>query len=146
MRFSTEEALSRGWISEAEARKIKAKERQFEALIGEKKKHKYNAQSIEIDGHKFPSLKEGNRYCELKLMLRAGEIQDLALQPRFTLEQGRRLGNGKWLRKREYIGDFGYWERDKHIVEDTKGYRTREYIHKIKEAQDKYPEIEFREI
>ena len=147
MRFTVEEALARGWISPQVAREIKAKEKQFEALTGADKKHKYNAQTVEIEGHIFPSQKEANYYCDLKLLLRAGEITKIELQPRFTLEEGRRLKNGKWLRKREYVADFRITYRNGHEqVIDTKGYRTRVYKRKIKEFKDKYPDIDFKEV
>ena len=46
---------------------------------------KLNNQAVVIDGIKFQSQKEGNRYCELKLLQRAGEISDLELQKRYEL-------------------------------------------------------------
>jgi hypothetical protein len=142
VRFTADEALAYGWITEAEAKEIKAGEKKFYPRA-----HKYNAQTVEIDGHKFQSRKEANYYCELKLRLRAGEITKIELQPRYTLEEGRRLKNGKWLRKREYVADFRITMPDgSQQVVDTKGYRTREYKRKIQEFMDKYPEIDFREV
>lgn len=47
------------------------------------KTHKYSAKSMEVDGHKFPSKREARRYQELVLLAKAGEIDDLELQPRF---------------------------------------------------------------
>ena len=49
--------------------------------------NKYYNQKITIDGHEFPSKKEGNRYLELKLLQKAGEISNLELQPRFLLQE-----------------------------------------------------------
>lgn len=136
MRITPEEALARGWISLAEAKAMGL--------------HKYHAQAVEIDGHKFPSQHEADRYCELKLLERAGAITNLRMQVRYTLEEGHRLKNGRRLRKREYVSDFEYDEGNRHIIEDAKGMRTREYRRKIKEFFDLYvtgrEKIEFREV
>lgn len=47
--------------------------------------NKYNAKKVEIDGITFDSKKEAARYCDLKLMQRAGEIRDLQLQVEYEL-------------------------------------------------------------
>jgi len=147
MNFTIEEALSRGWITQAEAKEMRAKEKKVDALADNSRSHKFNAQAVEIDGHKFPSLKEANYYCELKLRLRAGDITKIELQPRYTLEAGRRLKNGKWLRKREYVADFRITFPDgRQQVIDTKGFRTPTYQRKIREFLDMYPNIDFLEI
>jgi len=149
MRVSADEALALGWITPTVAREMKAKERQYEAL-SEPKKHKYNAQKVKIDGIIFASRHEANRYCELMILLRAGIIINLKMQVRYILEEGRRLKNGKKLRAREYVSDFEYDEADLHIIEDAKGYQTREYKRKIKEFIDLYVKgkqgIDFREV
>lgn len=84
--------------------------------------HKYHAEKTEVDGIKFDSKKEAQRYKELKLLERAGEIHDLQLQVPYTLipksEHGRAV---------KYIADFVYFENGKRVVEDTKGFRTKEY-------------------
>ena len=69
--------------------------------------NKYKNKKITIDGHEFPSKKEGNRYLELKLLQRAGEIRNLELQPRFLLQESFKK-NGKTYRKIEYVADFAY--------------------------------------
>ena len=136
MRITPEEALARDWITLAEAKAMGL--------------HKYHAQPVEIDGHKFPSQHEADRYCELKLLLRAGEITNLKMQVRYILEEGHRLKNGKRLRKREYVSDFEYDEGGLHIIEDAKGFKNRVYTRKIKEFLDLYVTgkkgIEFREV
>ena len=42
--------------------------------------NKYNAKKTELDGIVFDSRKEAGRYAELKLLERAGHIEDLTLQ------------------------------------------------------------------
>lgn len=93
--------------------------------------HKYNAQSITIDGIKFASKREGARYSDLKLLQRAGEISDLELQPEFPLiindkpVKIRSTGfpNG---RRCKYSADFRYIDTrtGRSVVEDTKGMDT----------------------
>ena len=101
------------------------------------KKSKYKNEPIEIDGHKFPSHKEANRYCELKLLQEAGKIFNLRLQVKFELIpnqyellNGRR---GKLLeRKTDYVADFVYMEDGKLVVEDVKSKATKTQVYIIK--------------
>ena len=108
---------------------------------------KYNARKTIIDGIKFDSKKEARRYKELKLLEKAGEIKDLQLQPRFTLQEKFKY-QGKTERKIEYIADFQYEDirTGQMIVEDTKGYRTDVYKLKrklfLKRYSEKYKFIE----
>ena len=108
---------------------------------------KYNAHKTEIDGIEFPSKHEANRYCELKLLERAGEISDLRLQVDFELipnqyatekrygKNGRELKDKEVLLERKvvYRADFVYTDKDgNQVVEDTKGFKTKEYLIKRK--------------
>lgn len=88
---------------------------------------KYNAKPTIVDGVRFASRKEAARYRELCLMQRAGEIEDLELQPKFPLVvSGINVGT--------YIADFRYLDRTtgERIVEDVKGVRTSVYKIKAK--------------
>ena len=58
----------------------------------------------------FDSIRESQRYKELKLLERAGEISNLKLQPKFLLQDSFKK-NGKTYRKIEYIADFSYCQR-----------------------------------
>ena len=107
---------------------------------------KYHNKKTEIDGIRFDSKKEAERYCELKLLLKAGAIKHLKLQPRFLL-QPMFYCDGNWNRKLEYIADFQYEEGSKTVVEDVKGLKTDVYKIKKKLFLYKYgDQIEFREI
>lgn len=89
--------------------------------------NKYGNKKVTVDGIEFDSKKEANRYLQLKLLERAGEIQDLQLQVKFELipkQKGERACN--------YIADFVYTQNGETIVEDTKGFKTPEYIIKRK--------------
>ena len=121
---------------------------------------KYNAHKTEIDGIEFPSKHEANRYCELKLLERAGEISDLRLQVDFELLPNqytweKRYGkNGKPLKDKQillerkvvYRADFVYTDKDgSQVVEDTKGFKTKEYLIKRKLLLFRYG-IRIREV
>ena len=104
---------------------------------------KYKAKKTEVDGIQFDSQKEARRYTQLKLLERAGEISDLRRQVKFVLipaqrepdTVGKRGGRikGKLIeREVAYIADFVYIENGELIVEDAKGFRTKEYIVKRK--------------
>lgn len=106
---------------------------------------KYLSKKITIDGHEFPSKKEGNRYVELKRKQELGEIFDLELQPPFLLQEGFKR-DGKKYRPITYIADFRYVEDGKVIVEDVKGFKTKEYMLKKKLLLYKHEGFEFREV
>ncbi len=95
-----------------------------------------------VDGYKFDSRHEADRYGELKLLLLSGEIETLRIHPRYTIKIGgvpvlmRSKGypNGRLLK---YVADFSYVDPrlDEIIIEDVKmqsGYRTE--VYKIKRA------------
>lgn len=122
------------------------------------KKPKFNNKKIEIDGVLFDSIKEGNRYCELKLLERAGEIKDLKIQVPFELVPalcepntiGKRGGikKGKTIENSvTYKADFVYYDNRKKqtIVEDSKGFRTKDYIIKRKLFKQIFKEYIFIE-
>lgn len=90
-----------------------------------KKRSKYGNTRKEVDGIVFDSIKEANRYRELKLLLKAGAIGLLELQVPFELNQGG-------THSLKYIADFVYLDAltGQKIVEDAKGHRTREYLKK----------------
>lgn len=109
---------------------------------------KYRAKKAVVDGIKFDSKREADRYCELKLLEKAKEIRDLELQPRFLLQDKFKDKTGKTYRKIEYVADFMYVDKnDKKIVEDVKGVMTDVYKIKKKIFLKKYDEqYDFREI
>ena len=96
--------------------------------------NKYRNEKITADGITFDSKKEYYRYCELKLMERAGQIADIRRQVKFELipkQDGERPVN--------YIADFVYKDGSgETVVEDTKGIRTPEYIIKRKLMMYRY--------
>lgn len=88
----------------------------------------------------FDSKREAERYDQLSLMQKAGQIRNLKLQPEFTLQDGFvDAQTGERVKPIVYKADFAYeanaggatrWQRN---IEDVKGVRTKEYLLK---AQD----------
>ena len=111
------------------------------------KPSKYKAQKTTVDGIVFDSKKEARRYHELKLMEKAGEIQNLALQRPFELTVNY---NPEWPEDADvigtYVADFSYFDVNagKLIVEDVKGFRTPLYRWKKKHFEAQYG-IQIRE-
>lgn len=81
----------------------------------------HNAKTI-VDGIKFDSKVEAERYAQLKILERAGVIRDLELQPEYELIPSFKK-NGKTWRRAVYKADFRYilCEDDRMIIEDVKG-------------------------
>jgi len=109
-----------------------------------RKKHggnKYKNIKVLYDGILFASIKEADRYAELKILLKQGLITDLKLQPRYN------IGMKTKKRDRFYVADFEYYDtvKQKTIVEDTKGYVTDAYKLKKGRFLELYPEYEFFE-
>ena len=109
--------------------------------------NKYGNKKVKVNGHTFDSQKEASRYKELKLMERAGVIKDLVLQPKFELIPTIRTER-ETLYKVSYYADFRYTDTKTGgvVVEDVKGYKTKEYILKKKMLLHKYQGIDFREV
>ena len=128
----------------------KLTEKQARQLLGDKypgppKRHKYNARKTTIDGITFDSQREANYYAELKLLLKAGAITRIELQPEFVLQSGFKY-QGKKYQPIIYRADFKITYPDGHEeIIDVKGHKTKEYQIKKKLLLNRYPEIIFRE-
>ena len=104
---------------------------------------KYHSKKTAIDGITFDSRKEAERYSELKLLERCGAISNLELQKVYELipaqyelyerygKNGNRLKDGKKCIEKScvYKADFVYIDNEtgQQVVEDVKGFRTKEY-------------------
>lgn len=104
--------------------------------------HKYHNQPDVRADIRFGSKKEARRYDELMLLLRAGEIRDLRLQPQFTLQEAYTTPEGVHIWAIRYYADFSYerattpdvtgevhWIK---VVEDVKSRPTRTKVYAIK--------------
>lgn len=108
-------------------------------------KNKYHSKKVEVDGIVFDSRKEAKRWLELSLFEKAGVISDLQRQVKFILIPAQRepdtvgarggIKKGKVIEKEcAYIADFVYKDLtlNETVVEDTKGFKTKDYIIKRK--------------
>lgn len=89
---------------------------------------KYGNRHVVRDGLEFDSIAEADRYGELCLLQRAGEISKLETQPSYTLTV-----RGMLICR--YVADFRYWQNGRLVVEDVKGVKTPEYRLKCKLMQ-----------
>ena len=109
---------------------------------------KYKNKKMSVNGLSFDSIKEGKRYMHLLEKQHNGEISSLQTQVKYVLihsqyefyerygKKGQRLKDGRRLVEREccYIADFVYIDNKtgKTVVEDTKGFKTKDYAIKRK--------------
>lgn len=105
---------------------------------------KYGNAKTEIDGRTFDSRREASRYIDLAAMQKAGEISNLQMQVKYVLIPAQRepdtigpkggIKKGKVIEKEcSYIADFVYTDKNgQTVVEDTKGFRPKEYLIKRK--------------
>jgi hypothetical protein len=96
-----------------------------------KKPSKYR--STKTDG--YDSRREARRAQELRLWLKAGFISDLREQVKYRLIPAQYVDgfNGKPIcarRECSYVADFVYIKDGIEVVEDCKGFKTKEYKHK----------------
>ena len=121
-------------------------EKEAQRLLGIKvpKQNKYNAQKTKAFGIEFDSMFEANRYGELLMLQKAGEITELKVQVPFVLIPEKRepamvgkrggLHKGKLIERGiTYVADFVY--KDKHgnkVVEDTKSKATKTQAYRLK--------------
>lgn len=94
---------------------------------------KYRSQRTQVDSIWFHSKAEAARYSHLKLLEKAGQIQDLILQPRYALHvRDVIIGH--------YVADFSYRTGVllELVVEDVKGMRTQLYAWKAKHLRAEY--------
>jgi len=99
-----------------------------------KKFNKFKA--IKTNG--YDSKKEAKRAQELKLLQKSGYISNLEEQKVFELQPSFKIinwmGKPETIRAIKYITDFYYYdnEKKKWTAEDSKGFRTKDYIIKSK--------------
>lgn len=93
---------------------------------------KYHAKKVTHNGITYDSKKELQRHSELLLLERAGVIQGLQRQVKYELIPSQRVAGKVVERPVAYVADFVYQQNGNTVVEDTKGFRTKEYIIKRK--------------
>ena len=131
---------------------------------------KYGAVKTTVDGFTFDSKKEARRYAELLLLMKAGEVRQIVLQPVFDLfvheltvaARFKRIA-ARLKRQRDpikptkvgtYVADFQYEEKGlsacenerwHKVIEDVKGVKTPLYRWKKKHVEAQYG-IQIREV
>lgn len=85
--------------------------------------HKFSTRRVEIDGIKFQSLAEAERYKTLKLLEAAGQVVDIKPHPRFKIEHND-------VKICTVVLDFQYFVKDslgnfRICYEDVKFQRTK---------------------
>lgn len=92
-----------------------------------KKFSKYRNVKTTVDNITFDSKHEAERYKELQMLVKAGEITNLRLQVPFELIPSLKI-NGETFRVTKYIADFVYNDKNgNEVVEDAKGMKTDVY-------------------
>ena len=105
--------------------------------------NKFGAIRTKIDGYSFDSLAEAQRYLDLCLLVKAGEIFNLRIHPVYELQKAFEY-HGKKLQAIKYEADFQYIEGDQIVTEDVKGIITALAKVKIKMFKKLYNWIDFR--
>lgn len=97
-----------------------------------KKGSKYHNEKTVVNGIRFDSRKEANRYIVLKSELASGAISDLKLQPQFTIQESYKTAEGKRVQAIRYVADFSYTRDGVFIVEDVKSEATKTRVYGLK--------------
>ncbi|MFA5053681.1 MAG: DUF1064 domain-containing protein [Parcubacteria group bacterium] len=114
------------------------------AGLGHRRETKYHNQHVMVDGYRFDSKVEAERYGELVMLQQAGHIKDLRVHPRFCIVD--KDVNGAAM---AYEADFEYVTLPDmaRIVEDVKSEATARiplFRLKWRLVQARYPEYTFR--
>jgi hypothetical protein len=133
---------------------IKVSQSFYNSLVKQDKSiSKYLNVKQKIDNIWFDSKKEANRYSELKLLSRGGEVKDLKTHPKFKIHDEFRDWEGKHYLPVYYKADFEYSEKKKvkdcwkwiKTIEDVKGMKTAVYLLKKKLFLAKYKQYQFKQ-
>jgi len=92
-----------------------------------KTRNKYGARKTQVGEITFDSKKEAQRYMELQLLERAGEISNLRRQVKIDLIGQYRPMYTRTGRKMRLTVDFAYVEDNIEVLEDAKGMWTRDF-------------------
>ena len=105
----------------------------------------HNVKAVRVmpngEEHVFDSQKEARRYDDLMMLLRAGQIRELKLQPQFTLQESYIAADGNRVRAIKYVADFSYEKQNgTKVVEDVKSKATETRVYRLKKKlmQEKF--------
>ena len=94
------------------------------------RRNKYGARKVVVDGLKFDSLREANRWGFLQALQRLNKISQLERQVTFVLAPGVKFRGEKRAKPAlRYVADFRYFNPDEAVVvvEDAKGRQTEAF-------------------
>lgn len=102
--------------------------------------HKYRNVITTVDNIKFASAAESRRYKELKVLVRAGLITDLELQPRYEIIPKYVNAKGEKIQAAYYVADFLYYDPTEgvYVIEDVKRKQTATAVYKLKKKLFEY--------
>lgn len=98
--------------------------------------HKYGAKRTLLGGITFDSKRESLRWFALSMRQKAGEISALERQVTYELAPSVKIaGEARARPALRFTADFRYIEKDKQVVEDSKGvadtaFRIRQHLMK----------------
>jgi hypothetical protein len=110
-----------------------------ETIRKAQERRKYGNEPCKFNGIDFDSKFEMQRYGELLLMQRAGQIRDLQVHVPFGLHSTN--PSGQTIRVAGFEADFCYWRGERMFVEDAKSAITRKnptYVLKAKMFEIEY--------
>lgn len=88
----------------------------------EKKRNKFNATPVVVDGEGFDSRLEARVILRLRQLEQAGEITDLEPKPVYVLLPGFKMASGERVAPMRFRPDFRYRDRDGVLhIGDAKG-------------------------
>lgn len=110
---------------------------------------KYYNRRCTVDGFDFDSQAEARRFEELKLLLAAGEVEELHVHPRYLLIPAFTDGQGKRQRAVTYTPDFDYYDKraKNYVAEEIKGGKaTQTQVWRLRAKLFRYtfPRVELR--
>ena len=111
-------------------------------------KNSYGSITIKIRDRKFDGRK-ANRYRELLLKEQGSEIMNLELFPEFVLNDSHDSAHGRDMPGVKFLGDFGYDENGRQVVEKIKpspGKKYRSYEMQKRLFLRRYPRISLKEL
>jgi hypothetical protein len=115
------------------------------------KRAKYGNKRVMVNGVRFDSQAEAKRWIELRELEKQGLISHLERQPKFkfvingqkVVSRSERYPNGRQV---SWKGDFAYFDGKNRIVEDVKGFRTKEFILKKAFVEAIWPAVRIVEV
>ena len=94
--------------------------------FGKKKTGKVNHETVTINGIKFDSRAEADRYTVLRVMEKTGKISGLECHPRWEIIPKQEVQGHRNFQAAHYTADFKYYKDGELVVEDVKSTYTRE--------------------